>query len=223
MVYHEDLISRIRSIMQEREQSGDFSFELIADDRLRLDDYISDAIPLAVSKLQGVVRGVNVASLDKEESEFFFASVESASGSVITFGSMVNGFDPSRYVGLYRLQLAGWGRAATEVHSEDSEVAKCQYNEYTRARADKPVVVEVKQAPGIETDARTFLYCYPKATDVKDVQVEVTYDASEGLRSASEKVAQAVAYTAAGIVYTQMRMADAAALMAAEADALLKR
>lgn len=195
-VTHSELVGRVLAVMQEAAASdGTSSGSLIGDtteDLRALRGHVEAALPSAVAMVQRVARGVNVVSVGSEETD--------ESGEYSEFVA------PLGYVGLYRLWLDGWERPVTEAVEEGSEMARRQYNKWTRARRDKPVVVSIPRDGGVT------LRCYPAGV-LSEMVVDVAYDSDAGLRSVAGYLGRAVAYVAGSLVYDGMRMGDMAQRM----------
>ncbi len=197
-VTHDEIVSRVMTAMQEMANPQEEGLSLVSDDRLRLDDYVSAAVASGVSAVMSTASGVNVLSLSGRD------GVSYSAGEVRIEGPLRD-----RYVKLYRLRLSGWKRPASTGVAEDSQTALCQYNPFTTAGPDKPVVVEHKSPDAV------VLSCYPReaGSGLEDLIAEASYDPAEGLHALDARFEQAVVYATAAWVYNEMGMPDAGGRM----------
>lgn len=207
---HAELIDRVRTAMQEIPNPQDAGLSLISDDRVRIDEYISAAIPSAVSLCQQYAHGVNIADLTST------AKYVSTDKGRYSYGTIVIPAS-SGFVSLYQIKLTEWDRAVVDETAEDSDLARCQYNPYTQRCKDKPLAVVRRGCRDTNQTEVVKIDCFPDGGAADDVieslVIERAYDPAIGLSAVSERFAQAVVFYAASLTYSEMRMTDLAQTM----------
>lgn len=193
---HEEIVDKVRSIMNELEDSA----SLLGEDLISLDTFIESAIPEAVAIIaKSTSQAVNLKTdgLQNKSENSYSAFFEI----------------PSDYLSFVSLNLEDWDRTIFTILSSNTEEYNVQMNEYTRSGSKKPscflvtnYIGEVIEAFPISEEATL---CYNKVY-------------SSGITAeADSQVALAVCYMCASLVYNMFENTNTANAMQAMAASLL--
>lgn len=188
MVATEDIVSKVRSIMNEIGEDANTS--LLEEDTIKIDEYIKSCIPEAVSL---VVQNSPNRCVNPKSSSALAIGNSDGTGYIEL---------PSDYIALVAFKMIGWKRIVSKTHGADSEVYKAQNNPATRAGKCKPVCVETYDYTG----KHIMEYYSVGSTDEHTVEMfvyESKFDESVGLNiEIGNPLFGAVCYMCASLVYS---------------------
>ena len=198
-----ELLKKVRLVINEAVSDEDVS--LLSVDTRRLDDSIMELLPRAVSFIQrnkGVAGGrVNTKALNPNQLEVM---ADNSGGGILLL--------PDDFVELVSLQLDNWQVPVCRLHPHNSREAVWQQNEYTRAGCCRPVCVESFTPQG-ERCANLFPFISGDAAKPLHFIYEATFNAADGLNGYDDRMADAVVYECASLLYTMFERYDAANAM----------
>lgn len=188
MVTKEDIISKVRSIMNEIGEDANTS--LLDEDTIKIDEYIKSCIPEAVNLV--IHSSPSKCVNPKSSSSSDIQKNADGTGSVVL---------PTDFVKLIAFKMNGWKRIVTTAYPANSEQYKAQCNPLTRAGKSKPVCIINSNKQG----ARVLEYYSLSKTDTPTIDMfvyEAAYDEAEGLNmEKSDQMFGAVCYMTASLVY----------------------
>ena len=196
MITTEELIKKVRCLINEAEDDSGVS--LITDDTRSIDDTIMGLMPQAVSIVQKQRNGryVNVKSLKPGD---------------IALGETPEGFKvlalPGDFTDLVSVRLASWKTSCIGISSPDCVELYCKLGKISLPLSFTPVCVM-----DVAADGAKVLKLFPCNDDDTAVHFvyEAEFNASEGLELCDERMADAVAYVCAALLYNVFERYDAA-------------
>lgn len=206
----EEIIAKAKTILNETGDEEEFS--LLSEDTVKIEDYITAAIPEAVTNAQrvSVSRPVNVKSGDDVSSSL---TPDSDGCCILDL--------PDDFVLLRALKLSTWKRACTTVYPFGSEEYLRQCNEYTRAGTYKPVVIAGQDSSG---GRQLWLYSSSEDATVDLFNYEAIYEEGNGISAdANDPAALGVCYLVAALVYDIFENSDTAQKLRSVAVDLLSQ
>lgn len=185
---HDQIIAKVRSIMNETGQ--DEGFSLLSEDTVKLDDYIKSCIPDAVNL---VVLGSPIRCVNKKAySPTTINNNGDGTGYVVL---------PKDYISLIAFKMSVWNKVVVKAESVNSKAYAAQCNKVTRAGKNKPVCILNNVA-----DDKIIEYYSIGLTDTPVVDLflyEAKYTPESGLNlEESDPIALAVCYMCTSLVYT---------------------
>ena len=196
MITTEELIKRVRCLINETEDDSGVS--LITDDTRSIDDTIMGLMPQAVGIVQKQCNGryVNVKSLKPGD----VALEEAPEGfKVLAL--------PGDFTDLVSVRLASWKMSCIGISSPD-----CVELYYKLGKNSLPLSFTPMCVMDVAADGAKVLKMFPCNDDDTAVHFvyEAEFDASEGLELCDERMADAVAYVCAALLYNVFERYDAA-------------
>ena len=196
MITTEELIKRVRCLINETEDDSGVS--LITDDTRSIDDTIVRLMPQAVGIVQKQRNGryVNVKSLKPGD---------------VALGETPEGFKvlalPGDFTDLVSVRLASWKTSCIGISSPD-----CVELYYKLGKNSLPLYFTPMCVMDVAVDGAKVLKLFPCNDDDTAVRFvyEAEFDASEGLGMCDERMADAVAYVCAALLYNVFERYDAA-------------
>ena len=196
MITIEELIKKVRYLINETEDDSGVS--LITDDTRSIDDTIVRLMPQAVSIVQKQRNGryVNVKSLNAGD---------------ISLGETPDGFRvialPVDFADLVSVRLASWKTSCIGISSPD-----CVELYYRLGKNLLPLSFSPVCMMDVATDGAKVLKLFPgtAADTMVHFVYEAEFNASEGLNLCDERMADAVAYVCAALLYNVFERYDAA-------------
>lgn len=193
-----EIITKVKAIMNEIGEET--SLTLLAQDTVRITEYIQSAIPDAVAyvQLHSPVRCVN-------KKEYTGSSTLSADSD-----GFIRIVLPDDYVQLIAVKLSSWKRVANIAYSYGTQEYYAQANEYTRSGDYKPVVVEgykLVTSGGSTTGKKTLELTSSATSPTLEMLLYegkyVSADTGDVLPlSLTDPIALAVCYMTASLVYS---------------------
>lgn len=212
-----EIITKVKAILNEIGEEA--SLTLLAQDTVKITEYIRSAIPDAVAyvQLHSPVRCVN----KKEYSGSSTLSTDSDGFIRIVL--------PDDYVQLIAVKLSTWKRVATVAYPYDTQEYYAQANEYTRSGDYKPVVVEgwkMVTSGGSTAAKKTLELTSSIAAPTLEMLLYegkyVSADSGDVLPlAATDPIALAVCYMTASLVYSYFENKNTADEMQRIATALI--
>lgn len=203
------LIAKTKALMNEMGDAD--TLALLAEDNLRVDEYIQSVIPEAVSLVQANSRA---RCVNRKASTGILLTTDNNAASLLAL--------PDDYVQLIAVKLANWKRVCIGTHGMDSEAYREQCNPYTRTGKAKPVAIY-----GYDNNGNRTLFLYPCDTAGATPETfvyEAHYNPDDGLNlDLDDPLCMAVCYMAASLVYTIFENPAAAQQMQAVALALIPK
>lgn len=188
MVSKEDIVSKVRAIMNEIGEDAKTS--LLDEDTVKIDEYIASCIGDAVN-------------LVIQNSPNRCVNPKSSLTSSVTNNGDGTGYVtvPDDYVSLVAFKMSGWKRIVSKADDLDSEVYKAQCNPATRAGKFKPVCILSYK------DKQRVLEYYSLGKDdtpkLDMFTYEARYNETEGLNMEKDSpLFGAVCYMTASLVYS---------------------
>lgn len=189
MIAQEDIVSKVRSIMNEIGEDANTS--LLEEDTIKIDEYIKSCIPEAVALV--IQNSPNRCVNPKSSTSASVTNNGDGTGYVLV---------PADYISLVAFKMAGWKRIVSKAHDLGSEVHKAQGNPATRAGKYKPVCVLSYN----KTGDKVLEYYSIGKEDTPTVEMfvyESKYNESDGLNMESgNPLFGAVCYMCASLVYS---------------------
>ena len=196
MITTEELIRKVRYLINETED--DNSVSLITDDIRSINDTIMELLPQAVALVQKQRNGryVNVKAVLSDSD----ALCESADG----FKAVEL---PSDFAYLVSIRLDSWKIPCVELSSSNSAEVLYKFDRDCLPVSTKPACVE-----DITGSGKRIMKLYPSnETDTLNHFVyEAQFDVAEGLNMCDNRMADAVAYVCAALLYNVFERYDAA-------------
>ena len=186
MISQEDIVSKVRSIMNDIGEENPIS--LLDADSVRLDDYILSAIPESVCLC---VKYSNKVCINPTSSLLFKVEDGGDGSGIVVL--------PDDFISLIGIKLTGWKRIVAKSYDILSGNYNAQCNPATRAGKFKPVSFYRKNEKG-----QNILECFPY---IKDAKIELfvyesKFNADNGLNTNENSSAFiAVCYMCASLVY----------------------
>ena len=196
MITTAELIKKVRYLINETDDDSGIS--LITDDMRSIDDTIMELLPQAVAIVQKQSGGryVNARALLSQNAVFQLTA--DGVGTVTL---------PSDFAELVSIRLDSWKIPCVEISSSDSAEALYKFERSYRPASSRPVCVEditgegnkvLKLSPCAEQDSLNhFVY-------------EARFDVARGLDMCDSRMADAVAYVCAALLYNVFERYDAA-------------
>lgn len=196
MITTEELIKKVRCLINETED--DSGVLLITDDTRSIDDTIMGLMPQAVGIVQKQRNGryVNVKSLKPGD---------------VALGETPEGFKvlalPGDFTDLVSVRLASWKTSCIGISSPDCVELYCKLGKNSLPLSFTPMCVM-----DVAADGAKVLKLFPCNDDDTAVHFvyEAEFNASEGLELCDERMADAVAYVCAALLYNVFERYDAA-------------
>lgn len=188
MVTQENIVNKVREIMNEAAKDNLPEEGFLEEDTLSLETYIISCIPDALSL---IINSSHKCVNPKNGTSLAPTPNSDGTGYVIL---------PDDFVSLVTFKMQGWKRIVSQAYTTDSEIYKAQCNENTRAGVCKPVCILSVNPEG----KRILEYYSVKGSPVIELFVyEAGYNPEEGLNiSESDSLFQALCYMVASLVYS---------------------
>lgn len=189
MISQEDIVSKVRSIMNEIGEDANTS--LLEEDTIKIDEYIKSCIPEAVALV--IQNSPNRCVNPKSSSSPSVTNNNDGTGSIVL---------PDDFISLIAFKMNGWKRIVSKAFDMDSEVYKAQGNPATRAGKFKPVCILAYNDSG----KRTLEYYSIGSGETPRVEMfvyEAKYKEGDNLNmDEGNPLFGAVCYMCASLVYS---------------------
>ena len=182
MMTANEIIERVKNLMNEAEPDGAATTAIFADDTVMIEHYIAQCIAPAANALFAVAP---IHKLPLSEGARFS---EELNTGIITL--------PEKFMRLAALRLSSWERTVTETVPAGSVLHHAQQNPYLRAGKGKPVAVAAFR------NGEAVIECYPCPLGSTLQQFSYVAEVSDGDPIiAGNALADAVCHLCASLVY----------------------
>ena len=203
MITTVELIKKVRCLINEADDDAELS--LITDDMRSIDDTISGLLPQAVAIVQKQCNGcyVNAKALNA-------ALQESGDGFMCVAL-------PQDFEGMVSARLTSWRVSCKDIFSSDSPDALYKFGKNAGGLSTRPLCVL-----DFSGDGERVVKFFPSssADSLAHFVYEARFNATDGLNMCDNRMADAVAYVCAALLYNVFERYDAAKSFMSFATAL---
>ena len=196
MITNDELIKKVRFLINEAD--GENSIPTITDDLRCIDDTISELMPQAVAIVQRQSNGKNVNVKKLFSSEAQLRTLPDGFGEVDM---------PEDFADLLSVKLKSWRIPCIQLSSHSSVEILHKLGGYLSAVASKPVCAEDYSEEGNKV---LKLFPVSDSAVLEYLVYEAQYDVATGLNLCDSRMADAVSYVCAALLYNVFERYDAA-------------